>query len=129
PQKQAFIPPFDVLETPTAYILEGELPGLHDKKQTVIEFTDAQSVLIRGRIDRQDGDEENNESLKASVEGEGEGAVDKVWVAERNVGEFQRGFTLPGSVDVERVEATLEYGVLRIIVPKLAKAGVRRVEI
>ncbi|PWW72777.1 HSP20-like chaperone [Tuber magnatum] len=112
----SFTPNFDVLETEHEYILEGELPGLHDKKQTVIEFTDAQTILIRGRIERDVEGEEKKGNLKATV---GEGRV----------GAFQRNFTFPGSIDVDAVRATLDYGVLRIVVPKLVKARARRIEI
>lgn len=48
----SFIPNFDVIETSHAYILEGELPGLSDKKAVDIEFTDHQTLLVRGRISR-----------------------------------------------------------------------------
>jgi len=48
----SFIPNFDVIETPQAYILEGELPGLSDKRGVNIEFIDHQTLLVRGRISR-----------------------------------------------------------------------------
>jgi len=85
----------------------------------VIEFTDAQTVLIHGKIER-------GEEGKRIVGGE-EG--DKVWAAERKVGVFRRKFAFPGSIDVEAVRATLEYGVLRIVVPKIVSLGPRRVQI
>ena len=48
----SFIPNFNVLETSQAYILEGELPGLSDKKTVDIEFTDHQTLVVKGRISR-----------------------------------------------------------------------------
>jgi HSP20 family molecular chaperone IbpA len=46
-----FQPKFDVRETDTAFELHGELAGM--KKEDVhVEFTDPQTVLIRGRIER-----------------------------------------------------------------------------
>ena len=89
----------------------------------MIEFTDAQTILIRGRIERKG----ERESIVGD-EGEGEGD-NKVWVAERKVGEFRREFAFPGSVGVEAVKATLECGVLRIVVPKIVLAGPRRIQI
>jgi len=47
-------------------------------------------------------------------------------VEERNAGEFRREFTFPGSINIEAVKATLEYGVLRIVVPKILP---RRIQI
>lgn len=44
-------PKFDVRETGEAYELHGELPGLN-KQDVHIEFTDPQSLLIRGKIER-----------------------------------------------------------------------------
>lgn len=49
---RAFTPSFDILETKDAYILEGELPGLSDKRAVDIEFTDHQTLLIKGKIEK-----------------------------------------------------------------------------
>jgi len=48
----SFVPNFDIIETLQAYTLEGELPGLSDKKAVDIEFTDHQMLLVRGRISK-----------------------------------------------------------------------------
>ena len=49
--------------------------------------------------------------------------------AERGQGRFHRRFALPETVDVEKVKATGENGVLEITVPKQAKAQPRRIEV
>lgn len=49
---RAFTPNFDVLETKDAYILEGELAGLSDKRAVDIEFTDDQTLLVKGKIEK-----------------------------------------------------------------------------
>jgi len=49
---RAFSPNFDVHETDKEYVLEGELPGLNDKSNVSIEFTDHNTLLIRGKIER-----------------------------------------------------------------------------
>jgi len=49
---RAFTPSFDVIETKDAYILEGELPGLSDKRAVDIEFTDHQTLLVKGKIEK-----------------------------------------------------------------------------
>jgi len=48
---QAFKPRFDVLETQTAYELQGELPGI-ERENLVIEFADPQTLVVRGRVER-----------------------------------------------------------------------------
>jgi len=44
-------PKFDVRETGTAYELHGELPGMN-KEGVNIEFTEPQTLIIRGRAER-----------------------------------------------------------------------------
>ncbi|KAK7951242.1 uncharacterized protein PG986_006970 [Apiospora aurea] len=46
-----FTPKFDLKETDSAYELHGELPGI-EKKNVHIEFTDPQTVVIRGKVER-----------------------------------------------------------------------------
>jgi len=147
---KTFTPNFDVHENTNEYVLEGEFPGLHDKSKTIIEFTDSRTLLIRGRVERSTIDVEKRpgspKSLTATVEDvedeeekkekekkERETAIKKAalkcWVSERTVGEFQRSFTFPSSIDAEKVKATLEHGVLRIVVPKVGKVGPKRIQI
>jgi len=46
-----FSPKFDARETEMAYELYGELPGIN-REQVIIEFTDPQTIVIRGRVER-----------------------------------------------------------------------------
>ncbi|KAL3417283.1 hsp20-like protein [Phlyctema vagabunda] len=48
---KSFQPKFDVTEHTDSYELHGELPGI-EKKDVEIEFTDRQTLSIRGRIER-----------------------------------------------------------------------------
>jgi len=48
---RTFSPKFDVKELPEAYELHGELPGI-EQKDVEIEFTDPQTLSIRGRTER-----------------------------------------------------------------------------
>ena len=48
---KSFTPKFDVKEIKDGYQLHGELPGV-DQKDVEIEFTDSQTVVIRGRTER-----------------------------------------------------------------------------
>jgi HSP20 family protein len=173
--RRAFSPNFDVHETEHEYILEGELPGLSDKKNINIEFTDDKTILISGRVERsikkytdesgqvktieggeeqkkiEGGQQQQQEQQQAQqaqqaqqeqekgkqeekgkqVEkaGEKKAFKPKFWLSERSVGEFQRSFSFPTRVDIENVKATLENGLLRIVVPKLERKVGKKIEV
>ncbi|EPS37954.1 hypothetical protein H072_8420 [Dactylellina haptotyla CBS 200.50] len=48
----SFTPSFDVKETKDSYVLDGELPGITDKSALDLTFVDANTLLIKGRIER-----------------------------------------------------------------------------
>lgn len=48
---KTFTPKFDVKEAGEAYELHGELPGV-EQKDVEIEFTDSQTLVVRGRTER-----------------------------------------------------------------------------
>ncbi|PVH88279.1 HSP20-like chaperone [Cadophora sp. DSE1049] len=48
---RSFTPKFDVKELADAYELHGDLPGI-EQKDVEIEFTDAQTITVRGRTER-----------------------------------------------------------------------------
>lgn len=48
---------------------------------------------------------------------------------ERHYGRFERTFTLPSTVDAERIEATTENGVLTVRLPKIEKARPREIQV
>lgn len=163
-------PKFDLKETETAYELHGELPGI-EKDRVNIEFSDDQTIVIRGSIERShtsssgttaEGNENGNVNVgtgddadkqahkptvedapedgnkNKSVEKSGSGEVQqqqqpapkyKYWVSERSFGEFQRSFSFPGRIDTEGVSASLNNGVLTVVVPKAKKHESRRVTI
>lgn len=147
---RAFSPNFDVHETPKEYILEGELPGLEDKKQNLsIEFTDTNTLVIRGKIERTytagtppekflEGTKakatitegkEGEKGKEKEVEKKNEEEQIKYWVSERTVGSFQRSFSFPGEVDQDDVKATYENGILKIVVPKKEKRSAKKIDI
>jgi HSP20 family molecular chaperone IbpA len=43
-------PRFNVSETETSYLLDGEFPGLADKRAISVEWTNNQVLIIRGTI-------------------------------------------------------------------------------
>ncbi|KAK2758253.1 hypothetical protein FQN54_004098 [Arachnomyces sp. PD_36] len=150
PNLPSFSPKFDVRETGDAYHLDGELPGIA-QNEINIEFTDPQTMVVKGRVEREYSEGDKPETKKARVEDESEeqeaGAGEKgkevsrggekrvmkaeegerhsYWVSERSVGEFHRTFSFPSRVDSEGVKAKLKNGILSVTVPKVRaeKAG------
>ncbi|KAI0869393.1 30 kDa heat shock protein [Hypoxylon argillaceum] len=178
---QTFTPRFDVKETDQNYELHGELPGV-EKKDVSIEFSDLQTIVIRGNVQRtytagtppagllgdtamsgaianephnDDSETRSNKSFQATVEDDKEegaksntatsGAVvesskpetpaepqqekHKFWVYERSVGNFSRSFTFSSLVDHANVSASLDNGILTVVVPKAKKPDTRRIAI
>ena len=50
-------------------------------------------------------------------------------LVERKYGRFERSFTLPRSVDSDKVKAKFENGVLNVELPKSAKAKPKEIEV
>lgn len=67
---RAFTPNFDVYETNEAFFLEGDLPGLTDKKAIEIEFSDDRTLMVRGQVKRSaiTADEEKKDEKKQITE-------------------------------------------------------------
>lgn len=154
-QLKAFTPKFDVKETQHSYELHGELPGI-DQKDVEIEFTDAHTLTVKGRSERNytsgtppagfiEGEassaaieDSNSKAQKATVEDEGAEVAKseaapteehRYWVSERSVGEFSRSFTFPARVDQDSVKASMKNGILSIQVPKVQKHEARKITI
>lgn len=106
----AWVPPTDVFEDAEGLKIVAELPGLapSEVKLTVENHT----LTIRGEK------KQVAEELSA-----------RVHRYERSYGSFERSFTLPSTVDVDRVEAKFEHGVLRISLPKAERAKPRAIEV
>jgi HSP20 family protein len=49
--------------------------------------------------------------------------------SERRFGKFQRAFTLPSGVDSSQVEASLQDGILQIMIPKAESSKPRQIKI
>ncbi|KAE8334344.1 hypothetical protein BDV24DRAFT_170298 [Aspergillus arachidicola] len=119
---RSFAPRFDVRETDDAYHFDGELPGIA-QKDIDIQFSDPQTLVIKGRSEREYNSPEAGETREA--EGESKAVTKsenkpRFWVSERSVGEFHRTFTFPSRVDQENVKASLKNGILSLVVPKAA---------
>ena len=96
-----WVPPFEITETDKALMMTVELPGL-DKNDVKIDISD-NVLTLRG--------EKKSEHTEKDEKKE-------FFLEERSYGVFERSFTLPPTVNVEKVTAQFEKGVLKIMLPK-----------
>lgn len=108
-QRFVFTPPIDIYETPEGLVLEADLPGV--TSETLELQVQDNKLTLFGRVVRQAP----------------ENAV--VRHEEYGVGDYLRSFILSDEVDYDRISAKLQNGVLRVVLPKAAKAQPRRIEI
>jgi HSP20 family protein len=107
---RTWAPAVDILETPEAYEVRAELPGI--PKEDVHITVENNILTIKGeRKFEKDETKENYHRI------------------ERAYGAFARSFTLATRVDQERVEARFDNGVLTVAVPKAAEAKPKRIDI
>jgi HSP20 family molecular chaperone IbpA len=128
PAARSFSPRFDVHETNDAYHLDGELPGVA-QKDINIEFSDHQTLVVKGRTEHEYRTSDPKESTEVSKENTDAKPARRFWASERSVGEFQRSFTFPSRVDQDNVKATLKDGILSIAVPKATAAASKKITI
>ena len=104
-----FTPEVDIFETDQAITLLADIPGVKPEKLN-IDLRD-NILTITGDVDRlQTADEE-------------------LLVMEYETGRYYRQFTLSEVIDQTKIDATLNLGVLRLRLPKVAKAAPRKIAI
>jgi HSP20 family molecular chaperone IbpA len=135
-------PDVDISDAITHYLIELEVPGVKDAEAFTINWTSFKSLVVAGSTFRswepkaaKVDPESVAESEKAAKNGIGldvkalKDAKDKAeeasdeWppyliVGERKIGSFRREFHFPVEIDVKKVEARLEAGLLRIYIPR-----------
>ena len=106
----SWAPAVDIFETEKELVLSAEIPGI-DEKDIEIKV------------------EDNTLSLKGERKFEKETKEENYHRLERSYGSFFRAFTLPNSIDPERIQAAHENGVLKITMPKREERQPRKVKI
>lgn len=110
PSGWEFGPPVDIYEDDQKLIFKVEVPGI-DEKDVKVEI-ESNVLTVRGeRKLAKDIKEENFRRM------------------ERHYGAFSRSFTLPNTVDPEKIEANYTHGVLTIQMPKLAGARPKQIKV
>lgn len=104
-----FTPAVDIFETEKDITLMADMPGVTPARLNIDLRDD--TLTISGDIDPFEGPDE------------------KDLVVEYEVGKFFRQFTLSEVIDQEKIDATLNDGVLRLNLPKVAKAKPRKITV
>jgi HSP20 family protein len=107
---RSWAPPVDIYETEDAIVLKAELPGI-----------DPEDVEVRV--------EDNTLYLKGERKYEKEVNEQNYHRIERSYGSFARSFTLPNSINAEKVKAEYKDGLLTLTMPKREEAKPKTIKI
>jgi HSP20 family protein len=104
-----FNPDVDIVERNSDIVVIADMPGIDEAS---VDITLENNVLsIYGKVDWD--------------------APDKLKLlhGEYGIGDYQRVFTLSGDVNREKIEATVNNGVLKIILPKAEAAKTKKIAV
>jgi HSP20 family protein len=106
----AWAPALDITERKDAYLVTVELPG--------VKLDDLEITLEDGLL-----------TIQGERQFTSESSEEQYHRVERSSGTFRRAITLPAHVEADAVEASMEDGVLRILVPKADEAKPMRIQV
>jgi len=106
----SFIPPLDIYEDAHQLVLKLEVPGI--KQDALDVHVENQTLTVKG--ERKFEAEEKEQNFHR---------------IERRYGSFFRAFTLPSSVDAEKVQASYNAGVLKLELAKKPEAQPKQIKI
>ena len=107
---RAWAPALDIAEGKDAYLVTVELPG--------VKLDDLEITLEDGLL-----------TIQGERQFTSESSDQQYHRVERSSGAFRRSITLPAHVMADEVEASMEDGVLRILVPKAEEAKPKRIQV
>lgn len=107
--ENVYTPPLDIHESPEGLVIEADLPGVPPEQLEV--RVENNVLIIYGKVKWPvaDGSRPLHEEF--------------------HPGDYYRSFILNDEVDTERIAADFSQGVLRLTLPKAAKARPRKIEV
>jgi HSP20 family protein len=106
----AWVPAVDIYETGDSIVIKAELPGI-SKEDIALEVKN------------------NTLSLKGEKKFEKDVKEESYHRVERSYGAFQRAFTLPSTVQQDKVKAKFRDGILEITLPKAEEAKPKQIKV
>ena len=103
-------PPVDVYETTNSIVLKADVPDVN--KEDVNISVEGNVLTLRGERKRETEVKEKD-----------------FYRTERRYGAFSRSFTLPGSVDADKIEADFSGGVLKVTLPKREESKPKQIKV
>jgi HSP20 family protein len=110
PSTPAWAPALDIAERTDAYLVAVELPG--------VKLDDLEITLEDGLL-----------TIQGERQFTRESSEEQYHRVERSSGAFRRSITLPAHVVADEVNASMEDGVVRILVPKAEEAKPKRIQV
>jgi HSP20 family protein len=107
---EQWAPAVDILEKDGSLILRAELPGMNDKDIDL--KLEGRELTLSG--ERKSDIEENRQNYHR---------------VERCYGTFSRSFTLPETVDIDKIKADYKNGVLTVTLPHKPEAKAREIPV
>jgi HSP20 family protein len=107
---RAWAPALDISEGKDAYLVTVELPG--------VKLDDLEIALEDGLL-----------TIRGERHFANDSSEEQFHRVERSSGAFRRSITLPAHVEADAVAASIEDGVLRILVPKTEEAKPKRIQV
>lgn len=103
-------PPVDIYEDRDSVVIKAEVPDI-DQKDIEVKIEN-NTLTLRG---------ERKQNLEVKKE--------NYHRVERYYGTFQRSFTLPQTIDQEKVEAACDKGVLTVVLPKKEETKPKQIKV
>lgn len=107
---EAFTPAVDVVEEKDALLLKAEIPGVRAEEVDVSVHGNV--LTLKG--ERKISNDEKREGYRR---------------IERSYGSFTRSFTLPDTIELDKVGAELRDGILTVRLPKRPQLQPRRIDV
>lgn len=105
----SYIPPVDIYERQDRIVVVAEMPGL-DESSIDVHF-EKDILLIKGQVKQN-----KREGFKPVY-------------SEYGMGDYERSFSVPEGIDVERIEASIKNGLLTVTLPKAQRPESRQIKV
>ena len=109
-EEAMWAPAVDVLEKEDKFLVKVELPGVNENEV---------DISITGDMLTISGEKRSDSEVKKKG----------YYYSESSFGSFSRSITIPSMVDIDKIEANYDKGVMEIILPKIPEVKPKKVHV